>query len=635
MVSEQPKLKTNLSDSIVRRILQDKTIDEYANKLDLEDIVHEVFGVEEKVEILPRWTLIACLRRSSQSTAVPAAPTQDDNEATDIVGKMQRGALVNPAFLSGANGIVDFERYTAGVASGSTPSAAAKSTNYSENQNTEKTKTALLDGRVKELGQTTAALPIELYHPAFAKFRSNAQNLNFEVPDEILRKTAELIRKLSTIRAYEDSRTTDCKALLSRILGTSLDEVTNADKTAADFTSPLPTELGASAVPDMAEIKSEWGSGGCDPSVQVSFSYARFYCQEEVSLLSLSFILLADVVIQRKTMLSLSCCPSFLIGLAGSWIGILGAVMTTRTIVQRLSGFEWFGASRVLDTQHVLKLGRLLYALRLGIAELKEYYSKLEAPTVIPGTDSDSDSDSDSDPGSDSGSETETETETKAKVKVKPKPKTVTPVPPRFCPYVNSFVDSEGQTIHFSYVTPLEHDPVCATFKAKLLDGQDAGKLVVVKFVESYGVDAHRHLAKKGFAPQLLHDGTSGPHYGDLSLIVMDFVEGQTLHDLYQGAIPKDVRKAIRKVLDELAKKQFIIGDLRRPNVMLVEAEDADESVEKRLRFIDFDWACREGDGMRYPFHLASVVREPSGAREYDIIERKHQESMFEKLDSK
>ncbi|EEB88943.1 hypothetical protein MPER_13024 [Moniliophthora perniciosa FA553] len=264
--------------------------------------------------------------------------------------------------------------------------------------------------------------------------------------------------------------------------------------------------------------------------------------------------------------------------------------MTTSTIVQRLSGFEWFGASRVLDNQQVLNLGRLLYALKLGIDELKEYYGKLEAPTVIPEH-----------------------------------------IEPRYCPYIDSFVDSTGQIIKFSYVTPLEHDPVCATFKAKLLDGADTGKLVVVKFVESYGADAHRHLAEKGFAPRLIHDGTtSGPQYGGFSLIVMDFVEGKTLHDLYKGAIPNGVQKAIRKALDELAKEGLIFGDLRRPNVML--AEGAGQSVEKRLRFIDFDWACREGDEMRYPFHLASVVREPSGAEEYDIIERKHQESMFEKL---
>ncbi|EEB89092.1 hypothetical protein MPER_12856, partial [Moniliophthora perniciosa FA553] len=228
----------------------------------------------------------------------------------------------------------------------------------------------------------------------------------------------------------------------------------------------------------------------------------------------------------------------------------------------------------------------LLYALRLGIAELKEYYSNLTAPGHIA---------------------------------------------PRFCPYITSIVDSTGQTINFSYVKPLKPHPTCATFQVKLLDGDNAGKLAVVKFVEAYCVAAHIWLAEKGFAPRLLHDGTSGPRYGDLRLIVMDFVEGTTLHDVYgEYPISDSVRKAIRKALDELAKGGFIFGDLRTPNIML--AQYAGGPIEKRLRFIEFDRACREGDGVRYPFHLSHAIQESAGTSDREPIKRKHQELMFKKL---
>ncbi|EEB95521.1 hypothetical protein MPER_05495 [Moniliophthora perniciosa FA553] len=118
--------------------------------------------------------------------------------------------------------------------------------------------------------------------------------------------------------------------------------------------------------------------------------------------------------------------------------------------------------------------------------------------------------------------------------------------------------------------------------------------------------------AEKGLAPRLLHDGTSGPRYGALRLIVTDFVEGKTLHDVYgKNPIPDNVREAIRKALDEFAKEGFIFDDLRTPNIML--AQDAGEPIEKRLRFIEFDRACCEGDGVKYPFHICRDIQESAG----------------------
>ncbi|ESK82402.1 hypothetical protein Moror_12171 [Moniliophthora roreri MCA 2997] len=417
---------------------------QYAQLVLQDEIIHEVYSVAAD-EILPWWSLIVCFE--NPPLAVVPASTQDDDEANNVVGKMER----------------DFKQYTKAVMSGKSPSAAAKLNNYSENQASDN---ALLDRRFNESENTTTALPIELYHLAFANFLSNAHDPNLQVPNDVLCSTAKLIRQLSVIRVLENPHSSDCKQTLADIMECALSHFVNKNSSSADFMSPYPTPMNAIAAPGIVEIKSEWGSGGCDPSVQVSFSYARFYCQDD-----------------------------------SERIRILGAVMMSCTIVQRLSGFEWFSCSRALDNEQVINLGRLLYALHLGIAELKQYYSNLVAPTVISGH-----------------------------------------VAPRFCPYINSVVDSTGRTVNFSYVQPLEPELTCATFQAKLLDREDAGKLVVVKFVKQYCAAAHTWLAGKGFALCLVYDGSSGPQYGGFALMVMDYVEGKTLHVLYdEEVLPNDV----------------------------------------------------------------------------------------------
>ncbi|ESK82403.1 hypothetical protein Moror_12172 [Moniliophthora roreri MCA 2997] len=362
--------------TVVCRALKGKALDEYADELYLDDIIHEVFGVAAD-EILPQWSLIVCFEHSNQLAVAPAT----------IVGQLKW----------------DFKKYTKAVISGRSPSITTKSTNYNENQASD---AALLDGHFNAFGKATTALPIELYHPAFANFSSNAHDSNLQVPDDVLCTTAKLIRQLSAIRVSGSCvGDNDFLQTLSDILGVVIDTPVGS----SDYMSKHPTPMNINAATEIIEIQSDSDIGGADLSVQVSFVYARFYCQE------------------NRTRL---------------WIVILSAVMTSHTIVQHLSGFEWFGCSCALDNEQVINLGRLLYALCLGIAELKQYYSNLAAPTVIP-----------------------------------------------------------RHTVNFSYVKPLEPEVMCAIFQAKLLDREDAGKLVVIKFVKQYCAAAHIWLAERGFAP--------------------------------------------------------------------------------------------------------------------------------------
>ncbi|KIY60745.1 hypothetical protein CYLTODRAFT_460469 [Cylindrobasidium torrendii FP15055 ss-10] len=132
-------------------------------------------------------------------------------------------------------------------------------------------------------------------------------------------------------------------------------------------------------------------------------------------------------------------------------------------------------------------------------------------------------------------------------------------------------------------------------------------------------------MAKQGFAPELRYYGLLGDGYGNLGMVVMAWVEGKTLYEVYgAGTLPEDVRTNVREALDILNQNGFVFGDLRRPNITV---GDSDQSI----KFIDFDWAGKSEE-VRYPFHLSSFIRDAAGAKEYDYITVAHQDAMFERL---
>ncbi|KAG7090483.1 hypothetical protein E1B28_009597 [Marasmius oreades] len=486
----------------------------------------------------------------------PATP-QEDAEELDIVAELDR----------------DTQRFIKLIRDGPTPSASAKSINYHSIQATD--GQALVDGRFsgKKYIPTTG-LPIELMHPTFSRFLHNAAKS--DPPEDIVRMTAELMRTCSQIQVRESPRDKQSSEVLGKILHFPLEKVNSGDGSTPDFSILEPSFESISALPGCGEIKPELGHGG-DPTVQGGFSYARFICQEK-----------------HEPLLNISCCPTYMVALAGPWLCVVGAVTTSRTIVQRLTPYEWLAVSRAMDDAQVLRVARILYALRVAIHEdLRNYYKDLKPPTVLEGH-----------------------------------------VHPRHCPFISSFelVEDEQQArpVEFDYVKPLERGHTCAAF---LVRRRDVNELAVVKFVRRYGADAHRLMADEGLAPALIHYGPLGdPHAPDLHIVVMEHVVGRTLYDLYgDGDLPGGVKSAIQDALKKLNHGGFIFPDLRRPNVMVTTGGD-DGNVEGYLRFVDFDWVCQKDEGMRYPCHLSEELRRCSGAKDYDVITLQHQERMFREL---
>ncbi|KAG7091938.1 hypothetical protein E1B28_008330 [Marasmius oreades] len=524
--------------------------------------------------IPPRQPLIvvfgsAPVSSSSQGLKRQRAASTDEEDVTPFTKKFK-----------------EFEEYKSRVLNGPTPSQAAKSGGYIRIQASP--GDALLDGRFnpQEPVDTTAP-PIELYHVAFAQFSALLRDPVPEDEDVILRNTAALIRSRSEIERSKVPRNADICMLLELILGIPFVQLSNDD----DYIlSPHKTNFGvATAAVACVEVKKEMGSTGTDPSVQASFSFSRFYCQQ-----------------QRDDLTAHSNCPTFIIGIAGPWLVIMGGVLTTRPIVQRLSDYLWLGNSRVMDEAQVKRVARTFYALRKATQTLKQHWKSFTRPSIVKGFDH-----------------------------------------PRFFPSFDRFIDEHtGNVVKFAYVKALEEAPSCVTFLVKKLLAVEApsasedededdhptvdkdSSSIVIKFIRRYNKEAHLIMGEKGYAPKLLGYrslGEESPGYEDLTLLAMEYVEGQTLFDRYQNQkLPVHIKDGVKEALRVLNDAGYIFADLRRPNVMA--------TSDEKVQLIDFDWVCEKDGGMRYPFHLSEDARKRSGAEDNEVITLKHQQKMLKEL---
>jgi hypothetical protein len=94
--------------------------------------------------------------------------------------------------------------------------------------------------------------------------------------------------------------------------------------------------------------------------------------------------------------------------------------------------------------------------------------------------------------------------------------------------------------------------------------------IVVVKFADTYSRHAHEVLATVGLAPRLHH---CEPIDGGPLMVVMDLVHGGSAATL-KGPLPTPVMKDVREALDCLHTAGLVFGDLRRPNIMLLNGAD-------------------------------------------------------------
>ena len=176
-----------------------------------------------------------------------------------------------------------------------------------------------------------------------------------------------------------------------------------------------------------------------------------------------------------------------------------------------------------------------------------------------------------------------------------------------------------------NYKEPISPDESKATYLAK----QGDGKEVVVKFTPTYNARAHRLLADRGLAPELIYDGTEGPRYGGLLMIVMDDAKGGTLSELLNSS-PRPpwsrldtIIASVKKAIELLHAENLVFGDLRTPNI-LVDGDD--------VKLVDYDWCGVHGVD-RYPFVINDAIDWASGVGSEAIMYKAHDLHMLKKLE--
>jgi len=210
-------------------------------------------------------------------------------------------------------------------------------------------------------------------------------------------------------------------------------------------------------------------------------------------------------------------------------------------------------------------------------------------------------------------------------LKIQSQPPIPKKLEPRYFPSINAYRGPDDAIINFTFIIPLELDPVCTTFLAKT-EGP-VSEPIVVKFVHRYNKEAHELLAENGMAPKLRYcDGigirNGDPSYGDLRMVVMDFVDGETVEKA--ETLPPTLGQQIRDILTLLHLADYVFGDLRGPNVMITKNNE--------VLFIDFDMVGKHGTST-YPIMMSPSIQWPDGVADgLGVMMKEHDFEMLERL---
>lgn len=229
--------------------------------------------------------------------------------------------------------------------------------------------------------QNAIGLPVEIYHHAFAHFLAVSRDESLEPPQDVLDSTIKLMDASSQIVTGElDRQSTTLRLLTETTNPTVMQTVLQNEALSDHIICYTRKGLGAAALV-VIEEKAEPDTSG-EGSVQGSFSYLQHWTDNErkVCPVLLSFIRFLYPS-NLQDLVAASCCASFIVSIAGPWLVVLGAVLTSNAITHRLTDYLWLGNSRVIDDATTKRLARIFTALCQSVAELKSFYEKLSPPS--------------------------------------------------------------------------------------------------------------------------------------------------------------------------------------------------------------------------------------------------------------
>jgi hypothetical protein len=291
-----------------------------------------------------------------------------------------------------------------------------------------------------------------------------------------------------------------------------------------------------------------------------------------------------------------------LIGIAGPFLIISGAVFVDRFISQHLTEYYFLGGTPHLNNR-IYEIARVLKTLKLCLNELKSFYGDLHPPALAH-------------PSPSGRNQSMT-----------PRPLPGTPSRkiqgPSLFPHFRRFT-ANGGDFELKYVTRLvPHHSDKAVFKATFQqDGQD--HTVVVKFTPKYCARAHEIAGSMDSTPKLWF--CEVVESVGMFVVVMDFVEGRRIDNDKLHLLPEEVIGPLRGTIAALHDAKLVHGDLRGPNIIVSEGKSG-----KRAMLLDFDWGGEEGD-VFYPADINMQLTWHSGVKPGALIRREHDTFMLERL---
>jgi hypothetical protein len=130
--------------------------------------------------------------------------------------------------------------------------------------------------------------PVTIYEPTFAHFRHNVKSrTELEIPPDYYRIVIAFLVSSCDLYASECERRDALRPILKELLGRDIiSGISSEHGCDSDGICMTKVELGGMgmfALLMLWELKNEIGTGECDPSVQASFSFTRWWSENYVS----------------------------------------------------------------------------------------------------------------------------------------------------------------------------------------------------------------------------------------------------------------------------------------------------------------------------------------------------------------
>jgi hypothetical protein len=263
--------------------------------------------------------------------------------------------------------------------------------------------------------------------------------------------------------------------------------------------------------------------------------------------------------------------PCLLINVVGPYLGVCGAISTSRPTIQWLTPLvPLFPHTR--DNESIVTISRLVKSIKILTSQLLDYYRNLDNNSIQGGF-----------------------------------------------PFVQSISGINSEQISWTYIEPIfRHEQDRPIYKVRLNDERFA----IAKFATRYCIEAHKLMSACQSTAEL---------YGYLKLecgwyvIVMEYLETDKWMPLDTYTLPfikkteddsQTVIKNIEQAIKILHGADYIHGDLR-PNNIFVNPDTL------KIKIVDWDWSGKINE-THYPHSINPDILWPEGVSPGSLLRPSH-----------